>query len=180
MAKTVYIKTALTGGASGALDSIDGSGLLNNDVVLVILDESVYYYTLATSGLSENSPEIIVPDTNPGTNCWILKTPKLGTKRATAVGSTATIDYFSDILGNGCIWHYSAFASSTATVRAGTITAAWDAGSDVVTYKESSTQDVSGDTSSLVFTVDINSDNVRLKSTCSVGTWEIKVIRNML
>lgn len=70
---TVYIKTALTGGTSDALDGINGSDLINDDTAFVYVSYTKYEYRLnATSGAAESSPDIIAPDTNPGNKRWIL------------------------------------------------------------------------------------------------------------
>lgn len=65
---------ALTGGAAGALDSIDGAVLEDGDVSVVGSSTAVFYpYRVnATSGAAESSPAIIAPDTNPGTKRHIL------------------------------------------------------------------------------------------------------------
>ena len=74
MAKTVYIKTALTGGGADALDGIDGAMLVDQDVALVYVANTLYFYQLdATSGASEDSPSVIAPDTNAGDKRWILQ-----------------------------------------------------------------------------------------------------------
>ena len=74
MAKEVYIRTALTGGTTDALDGIDGAQLNDKDVCLVFASNVSYIYQLdASSGETESSPDIIAPDTNPGTKRWILQ-----------------------------------------------------------------------------------------------------------
>lgn len=91
--------SALTGGAAGALDKIDGAGLGDGDAAVVVLGGGVYHYHLnATSGETENSPYIISPDTNAGTKRWVLVMPvgpmsHVRAKRSTALSlpdSTAT------------------------------------------------------------------------------------------
>jgi hypothetical protein len=71
-----YVKTALTGGASGALDEVDGDTLVDGDTALVIVGNApgiAYVYVLdADGGAVESSPGVIVPDTNPGTKNWVL------------------------------------------------------------------------------------------------------------
>lgn len=79
MARTHYVKTGLTGGASTALDSIDGSSLINGDTARVWTNlgsgDQEYRYVLdEDSGESESSPNVITPDTNPGNKAWILQT----------------------------------------------------------------------------------------------------------
>lgn len=77
MANTVYMsKTGLTGGEVTKLDSIDGTGLVDNDVAFVNVTNVQYIYRLdADSGAAESSPNIIAPDTNAGDKRWILQAP---------------------------------------------------------------------------------------------------------
>ncbi len=75
MAKTVYIRTGLTGGASGDLDEEDGANLLGGDPALVFTagNNILYPYENNASSSGDNSPDIIPPATNPGDNRWILQ-----------------------------------------------------------------------------------------------------------
>jgi len=70
----MYGRTALTGGAVGALDAIDGAKLNDGDSAIVITSGGLFYpYRLnATSGAAESSPNVISPDANAGTKRWIL------------------------------------------------------------------------------------------------------------
>jgi hypothetical protein len=75
MANNFYGANALTGGAEGALDLIDGALLADGDCALVIEKTANigYFYTLdASSGAAEASPTIISPNANPGTKRWLL------------------------------------------------------------------------------------------------------------
>lgn len=90
---------------------------------------------------------------------------------------TESVDSFADTEGSGAIWDY--VVVSGANVRTGRIMAAWDAGTDVVVYSESSTADV-GDTSGVSFAVDINSNNVRLRCTVTSDNWAVYATRNLL
>ena len=75
--KTIYHFTALTGGAANAIDSIDGNSLLDKDRAFTIVGDVLYVHELdADSGVAENSPAYIAPDTNAGTKRWVL----LGTR----------------------------------------------------------------------------------------------------
>lgn len=75
MAVTVYKKTAITGGAAGSLDSIDGAGLLAGDFAFVTVAGLLYIYILdETISGAESSPTKITPDANAGTKRWILQT----------------------------------------------------------------------------------------------------------
>ena len=70
---TMFFRTALTGGGSGALDGIDGAILADLDAAIVVTSEWSYVYTLDTNSASnESSPQIIKPDINAGNKRWIL------------------------------------------------------------------------------------------------------------
>lgn len=91
--KSVYIKTTLTGGATTALDSIDGSSLAHGDVAFVFhnADNAAYLYTVdISSASSEVSPRIISPDSNAGNKRWILQslTPYRGASGVSWGGMT--------------------------------------------------------------------------------------------
>lgn len=74
MAKTIYFKTALIGGAAGALDSIDGVNLLDGDIAQVNVSDIERKYVLTSpSSVVESSPDSITPDTNPADKRWILQ-----------------------------------------------------------------------------------------------------------
>lgn len=79
MAQTAYLREALIGGAANALDSVDGSILLNLDFGIVVTNagsgDQIYFFILdEDSAVSESSPNVIAPDTNPGNKRWILQT----------------------------------------------------------------------------------------------------------
>ena len=58
--RTVYIKTALVGGANTAVDGIDGDDLLDGDVCHAYVSNVLYSYLLDDdSGAAESSPDII-------------------------------------------------------------------------------------------------------------------------
>lgn len=99
-----YGAIGLIGGASGALDAIDGAGLADGDGAVVIVDGISYAYHLdASLGGSESSPNIITPDANPGTKRWTLCTPyAIETTRTinfTSGMSSATIQALIDAVG---------------------------------------------------------------------------------
>jgi len=74
MAKTIYHKTALTGGGTGALDAVDGVVLLDGDAAFVLVGNVSYQYILDdNSAAAESSPDILAPDTHPGDKRWILQ-----------------------------------------------------------------------------------------------------------
>jgi hypothetical protein len=74
MANT-YRRRGLTGGASGALDALDGANLANGDVAIVYdpTTDGTYVYNLdSASGATEDSPAVISPNANAGTKRWVL------------------------------------------------------------------------------------------------------------
>ena len=121
MATKTYTKYVLTGGGTGALDAIDGDELADNYRAMVITDDNTHHYILdASSGLAENSPDVIVPDSNAGTKRWILKYPEIDEEEEiyyltganypdytasdqgddTADGDNNTINYYVDQIGS--------------------------------------------------------------------------------
>ena len=75
MGKKVYTKTALTGGADDALDSINGSLLNKGDIAIVSLEGTIYFYALDNDNRDdEASPDVIKPDGQySGTKRWVLQ-----------------------------------------------------------------------------------------------------------
>lgn len=91
MSVTVYKKSVLTGGAAGALDSIDGTALLDGDMGFVNASGILYTYILDDDlGGAESSPRIITPDTNAGNKRWVLQ--KANIDGVTVTGGTNTIN----------------------------------------------------------------------------------------
>lgn len=73
MAYNWYPASALTGGAAGALDEIDGALLLDGDRAVVITSSLAYFYVLDDdSAAAESSPNVISPDDNAGDKRWLL------------------------------------------------------------------------------------------------------------
>jgi len=69
-----YYKSKLTGGTSDALDSIDGAGLNDLDYAICVVSGEVYHYVLDDDlGGADDSPDIIVPDSNAGNKRWVLQ-----------------------------------------------------------------------------------------------------------
>lgn len=97
MANNHYWTIALTGGGLGALDAIDGTGLTDKDGATNIpAVGQVDFYTLdADSGLAEDSPKIIKPDTNAGDKRWIQRSQ--GVPQGT---NTGDIIRYNAVTGN--------------------------------------------------------------------------------
>jgi hypothetical protein len=78
---TVYTKTALTTGTATSLDGIDGAVLNGGDMAMVTFANVVYFYILdASNSSAESSPDLITPNSNPGTKRWVLQGwAKMGT-----------------------------------------------------------------------------------------------------
>ena len=105
------------------------------------------------------------------------KTLGLNPTQSTSVSTSAATDCGStigDTTANGAVWNYSV-SDGAGDLRAGTITAAWDASLDAVTFNEVSTIDL-GDTSILTFAVVDTANVVSLQATraSGVATWTIK------
>jgi hypothetical protein len=69
-----YPYIGLTGGADGALDSLDGSLLKDGDAAFVVITSSrtCYIYTLdEDSNAIEDGVNVIAPDSNAGTKRWL-------------------------------------------------------------------------------------------------------------
>ena len=63
-----FYRQGLIGGGADDLDLVDGADVVQDDVALVLVNDVTYFYKLeAASGAAESSPDIIAPDTNPGT-----------------------------------------------------------------------------------------------------------------
>jgi hypothetical protein len=90
MAISVYARYGTTGGISGMLDNLDGADLSNGDLALVGTGTSASWYILDDDlGSGESDPDIIVPDTNPGTKCWVLLS---SVQNAITLQDGATVD----------------------------------------------------------------------------------------
>lgn len=69
--------TALTGGASGALDQIVSSRLTDGDMAIAIVSEATHFYSYDSSSVAaEDSPSVIIPDNAPASGRWILSEVK--------------------------------------------------------------------------------------------------------
>lgn len=140
MSVTVYKKTALTGGGASALDGINGSSLLDGDLAFVTVGNVFYAFILDDdSGATESSPDVIAPDTNPGTKRWIMQAmyPDLF-NYITQSGVTRLTHSFSNFLANSgveswqagtsvapdCWYVVGATVARSATAASGTYSAA--------------------------------------------------------
>ena len=120
----VYIKTALNGGGAGSLDLMDGltggkdgEPLLEGDIAYVYVGNLKYEYWLDDDlNEAENSPNWIVPDTNPGTKVWVLQNVYSASSRSSTkvVGAA---DYNPSVLTTD----YKIAVDNTAVARAVTI-----------------------------------------------------------
>ena len=71
--KTFYPAIYLTGVTDECLDWYDGNILVDGDVGYVVTGSDTYDYTLDdSSGAAEDIPNVIEPNTNPGSKRWIL------------------------------------------------------------------------------------------------------------
>lgn len=110
---TAYKKTARTGGGASAMDGVDGATLTDGSMAEVFDSgvSVVWKYELdATCSESESDPDIIVPDTNPGTKCWRL----IG-----KISKSPIIEYGTDRFVTGK-WNYINVAANSGTTLSGT------------------------------------------------------------
>jgi len=83
----------LEGTGTGYLGKIDGADLNDLDVAFVVTDDGAYFYTLdATSGLPQDSPNIILPSGTAGDKRWVLTT-LYGKAVSTSAQDNAAVDY---------------------------------------------------------------------------------------
>ena len=95
MAKTLYQRTSLTGGGADALDEEDGANLVDGDFAFVMTSANIaYIYILdADSGAAESSPDIISPDTHPGSKRWLLQGVGFGSTSTGSLIPNADVTY---------------------------------------------------------------------------------------
>lgn len=78
MASKIYGAIALTGGTTGALDSIKDSVIADGDMCIAIVGgatDATYIYTFDdSSALEESPPDVIKPNNAGGNGRWILTT----------------------------------------------------------------------------------------------------------
>jgi hypothetical protein len=185
MAKSVYIKTGLTGGTTSDLDGIDGANLAADHVAIVYESDKRYDYILdATSGAAESSPSIIAPDVNPGTKRWILQeiinAADLISNTDVDTG-TETVDSFADTLGRMAVWFYAVDNGSGTNMRAGMVMACWDEVADSTPVKvETSTSDIGTTLGVVSIAVDKSGSTVRLRVTTTSDNWACYVSRRLV
>ena len=88
---------------------------------------------------------------------------------------TETVDSFADTTGDVCFWFVK--VKKGANVRAQIFMANWDASGDTIEYSQGQTTLDVGDTSDLVLSADIDSNNIRLRATAGSDDWEVTVKR---
>ena len=94
MANYIYGALSLTGGALGALDSLNGIELNQDDIGLVFTPTTFYiYYLNETIGGASNPPALIVPISNAGSKRWVLTSTR-------AADSSLNVSAFSKLLGS--------------------------------------------------------------------------------
>jgi len=133
-----------------------------------------------------NSSGLFVPTGN--LPIWISAYRYIGTKGAAGSDitrventdvdtGTEVIDTFSEGLSDACIWHYR--VKKGTNLRAGTIIAVWEIGSDQVEFANNSTLDI-GNTGDLTLSVDDVSNNIRLVANATSDDWSVRVIRILI
>jgi hypothetical protein len=87
------------------------------------------------------------------------------------------LDVFSKYIGVGCKWLI--VVEDGTNYRISELLSTWDSVNDVITFTETSTTDI-GDTSDIMFAVDINGLSVSLMVSINNGTWNFKIQRTLL
>ena len=90
---------------------------------------------------------------------------------------TAIIDSFNDVDADAVVFEYVAKKGNI--VRTGTIQAAWNSTTNEIDFNEYGVVEVGG-SSDVTFTVDINSDVVRLLATVGSDDWFIKLKKRLI
>jgi len=91
---------------------------------------------------------------------------------------TEVVDSFADTAGDVCFWFVK--VKKGANVRAQIFMANWDVTGDTIEYTQGQTTLDVGDTSDLVLSADIDTNNVRLLATAGSDDWEVAVKRMVL
>ena len=120
-----YPVTGLTGGTAGTLDEIDGAGLANGDVaVVVLIDDATYgnalmvYVLDSDSAASEAPPDVIAPDDNAGNKRWLLVkfSPLSLVARQPSITQAATDTLTAAECAGQVITNYGQAAANTQTL----------------------------------------------------------------
>ena len=158
-----------------------------DDDVLVALDKKVQFGDAGVYIFSDDDGYLdIVADTGIRVsgavsfdNDLTLENGAIIANKVNLVIDTGTedVDTFSDTLGDACVFHY--VVKKGANLRAGSITVCWDSSGDAVEYNETCTEDI-GDTSDLEFSIDIDTNLVRLRAVAGSDSWIVRVIRNLI
>ena len=135
--RMVFFRTSLIGGAAGSLDSIDGvnrgdtNALQDGDMAFTIDTGKMFCHTVdADSGLPENSPLVVRPDTNAGDMRWIQQ--GISIDITDFLGETSILAYRGDrgktAYDHSQAAHAPAGADVTATALGPAITGATNEG----------------------------------------------------
>jgi hypothetical protein len=91
--------------------------------------------------------------------------------------SVTTIESFADTLGWSAKWLVG--IKSGSNYRTSEIMASWDDAGNVLAFTEYSSPDV-GNTTDISFSVDVNTNNVRLLATAGSGNWNVRATRILI
>lgn len=93
---------------------------------------------------------------------------------------TEDVDTFADTLGSAAIWEYSVVNGAGDASRSGTLYVTWLATPNTISDLTEEIKCSIGDTDDLTFSVDINTDNVRLRATVSTDNWVVRAQRRVI
>jgi hypothetical protein len=149
------------------------SGLLDDDHTQYALINGTRDFTGAIGGVSP------VATTDFTTKAYVDGLAGTLAENTDVDMGVEVVDSFADTLGKAAFWDYVIYSNSGVNMRAGRMMSVWDASTDVIEYNEVATDDL-GNTSDIVLSIDINSNNVRFISTASSDNWTIKVKRSII
>jgi hypothetical protein len=95
-----------------------------------------------------------------------------GSQTALGTGTTTTITSVPSSPGSTVYFDYSVYNSGTQARRAGTVMAVWN--SSAAAFTDTSTPDLVASTAGVLFLVDVNSGQVRLRAVITtLGPWDV-------
>ena len=167
------ILTSITTESNGS-QTLDLSVLVKNSIIIT----SDYLQLINDENVPGNLH--FYGTNNVGAKGWHAFTEPVDASNVDIDTGTETVDSFADTSGEGVFWFYVVIDNDDATNRrAGQVIATWDATNDTIEYTESSTLDV-GDTSDIVLTADIDTNNIRLRATAGSDNWTVRCKRMVL
>ena len=172
-------KLTSTGGGVNAVDGVDGSDLTDGDFIFQMttpgLDCFSVYVVDDDGAAAETSPDIIVPDANPGNiNLKLMRNIPVPFSLSIATTGSQSVDQFPDTLSKSAHWSYT--VSNGTHFRTGLVMGVWDAAGTSVQYNDMSSPDI-GVTTAVELSVINTSSTVHLQVAAATTGWLIEGLR---